>query len=456
MNSIASWTCGPTIAAAMLTLLALGTTGQASAATIPVTNCRDDGAGSLREAVRIALSGDTINLRNLTCPKITLTSGAIVVPQLELDIQGPGFRKVSVSGNLVSSVFRHTALHGAFKLSGIRIEDGVRREPTNPPPVSPRAEGGCIYSNGDEVTLYDVEVRNCSALGRGLATNTTIAQGGGIYAPLATVTASYSGIYSNTARGLAAAGGGILASKVLLYRTRIHHNWSSGYGGGFVSFYGTAMNYSTVSHNRSRYEAGGFSTDYFAQISNSTISNNKAGTSAGGFMVWTFLYPTFIVNSTISGNVAPSASAARFFYGAVFANSTVAFNRRTTTPGQEPSGALSIYNGDLFIDSTIVADNTVDGQPDIDILTQDPLTRIIGANNLVMDSNGPLPADTLHADPMLGPLADNGGRTWTHALLDGSPAIDQGNNEEDLPYDQRGVGFPRAKGARADIGAFEW
>jgi len=56
---------------------------------------------------------------------------------------------------------------------------------------------------------------------------------------------------------------------------------------------------------------------------------------------------------------------------------------------------------------------------------------------------GPPPADTIRFDPMLAPLADNGGRTWTHALLDGSPAIDDGNNEAGLLYDQRGPGFPR-------------
>jgi len=40
-------------------------------------------------------------------------------------------------------------------------------------------------------------------------------------------------------------------------------------------------------------------------------------------------------------------------------------------------------------------------------------------------------------------------------LLDGSPAIDRGNNEAGLLYDQRGIGFPRVKGVGADIGAYE-
>jgi hypothetical protein len=66
-----------------------------------------------------------------------------------------------------------------------------------------------------------------------------------------------------------------------------------------------------------------------------------------------------------------------------------------------------------------------------------------------------LPPDTLGAAPLLGPLQDNGGPTRTHALLEGSPAIDTGNNAENLDFDQRGEGFARTVGVSADIGAFE-
>jgi hypothetical protein len=66
-----------------------------------------------------------------------------------------------------------------------------------------------------------------------------------------------------------------------------------------------------------------------------------------------------------------------------------------------------------------------------------------------------LPADTLHDDPLLLPLADNGGPTWTMALAVGSPAIDTGANPLDLVTDQRGDGYVRVSGAAADIGAYE-
>jgi predicted outer membrane repeat protein len=70
-------------------------------------------------------------------------------------------------------------------------------------------------------------------------------------------------------------------------------------------------------------------------------------------------------------------------------------------------------------------------------------------------------------DPLLGPLTDNGGPTWTHELLPGSPAIDAGNAAlqpgvgETPLFDQRDAPFSRfyngdgVGGAVVDIGAFE-
>jgi hypothetical protein len=58
---------------------------------------------------------------------------------------------------------------------------------------------------------------------------------------------------------------------------------------------------------------------------------------------------------------------------------------------------------------------------------------------------------------MLGPLQNNGGPTFTHALLPGSPAIDAGDPNFTPPpdYDQRGPGFVRVFNGRIDVGSFE-
>src|SRR5262249_28363254 len=49
------------------------------------------------------------------------------------------------------------------------------------------------------------------------------------------------------------------------------------------------------------------------------------------------------------------------------------------------------------------------------------------------------PTDLINADPLLGPLADNGGPTMTQALLPGSPAIDAGVAVPGVTTDQRGI-----------------
>ena len=67
------------------------------------------------------------------------------------------------------------------------------------------------------------------------------------------------------------------------------------------------------------------------------------------------------------------------------------------------------------------------------------------------------PGNQINTDPLLGPLEDNGGATFTHELLSGSPAISAGDPNFVPPpyYDQRGLGFDRVRGNRIDVGSFE-
>uniref|UniRef100_UPI003569B55B choice-of-anchor Q domain-containing protein n=1 Tax=Actinotalea sp. TaxID=1872145 RepID=UPI003569B55B len=78
-----------------------------------------------------------------------------------------------------------------------------------------------------------------------------------------------------------------------------------------------------------------------------------------------------------------------------------------------------------------------------------------GGNNVISDGscnpNGT--TDQSSTDALLGPLADNGGPTLTHALGAGSPAIDAADAGTSPATDQRGVARPQ--GAGFDVGAFE-
>jgi len=126
----------------------------------------------------------------------------------------------------------------------------------------------------------------------------------------------------------------------------------------------------------------------------------------------------------------------------------------------------------VTIDHSIVATNTDDGQgPDLlagmttptvtfSLLGDNTGTGLIEAPVDMPDANGNLIGDPDGMgiiDPMLAPLADNGGPTQTHALLAGSPAIDAGDPGFTPPpdFDQRNAPFARLFGGRVDIGSYE-
>jgi hypothetical protein len=83
------------------------------------------------------------------------------------------------------------------------------------------------------------------------------------------------------------------------------------------------------------------------------------------------------------------------------------------------------------------------------------VSLISGGHNLVQDSTcNPVASDLITGNAMIGPLADNGGPTLTHALLAGSPAIDAADDSVCPSSDQRGAARPQ--GPHCDIGSFEY
>jgi hypothetical protein len=138
----------------------------------------------------------------------------------------------------------------------------------------------------------------------------------------------------------------------------------------------------------------------------------------------------------------------------------VSFSTIANNEALARGGGLGVFNGSIQLNHSIVADNTAPEGPDIGAGLV-PLRY-----SLVENSSGFTPDSTfgiLGTDPLLGPLADNGGPTQTHALMMGSIAIDNGELGVSAPaFDQRGSGFDRIIDGNGDtfavidMGAFEY
>lgn len=397
----------------------------------PVTHCADDNTpGSLRSVVANAISGDTVDLTQLTCSRITLTQGAIDIEVDELSLVGPGAGLLSIDGNDQDRVLYHPA-SGALHISNVTIERGHHTaEGTDV------GFGGCI-ATGADLNLNSVIVRDCIAQGVG-------SYGGAVLSGFLTMTNST--ISGNTAFGDHATNG------------------TAAYGGGAFS-YGVDIVDSTFDSNRaigthnpplSHWEIGGglFIARNGGQIERTTISNNYAMRFAGGL---TQEGDLILRNSTISGNSTRDDDGGglrvRQITGVTIENTTITNNHAGST-----GGGVSFINfaQDSSVISSIIAGNTAgNGVADIDSTM--PL-NLSGSNNL-LTSHGSLlqiPADTISDNPLLLAMANNGGRTLTHALAASSPAIDRGIDLQGLANDQRGPGFARAINGAPDIGSFEF
>ena len=240
-------------------------------------------------------------------------------------------------------------------------------------------------------------------------------EGGGIN-NAGTLTLTNSTVRDNTAL----AGGGIFNQGTLtLTNSTVSGNAAPG-GGGIHNLGTLFLNRSTISDNTALAGGGIFNdVDGELTITNSTVGDNTAQAGGG---IWN-QGTVALGNSTLSGNSAEG--------GGGISNATFGV-------------AISLVN-------TVLAGNTADSGLDC----AGDLTSL--GHNLVGSTTGcgfnPATGDLVNVDPMLGPLADNGGPNFTHALLPGSPAIDAGDNEPCTHTDQRGI--PRPQGAACDIGAYE-
>jgi hypothetical protein len=420
------------------------------AATVTVTNGSDTGAGSLRQVIGTAAPGDTINFAS-TVTTVTLSGGGELVIDKDLSITGPGANSLTImrgATNAQFRIFHITSSSATVSILGLTISGGL--------PV----DDGAGIRNAGVLFLTDCTVSQNHASG-------------------------YELVGGNGAGVLNDSGGQITITRCTISNNSAGFVTSSSsdqafcFGGGILNYGVMTLADSTVSNNSCSFTddfiepgfggGGGIDNSGSMTITNCTISGNSVsasseadepGSGSGGGIHSDGSMT--ITNCTVSGN-SVSASGNVFVYGGGISNegdlqiasSTMAYN--SAADGSEGTFGGGIYSsGDTSTDSSIIALNTSPTGPDIAGETE---LQSLGYNIIGNSADATIssqPTDQIGTaaspiDPLLLPLADNGGPTLTHALQAGSPAIDQGDPAS-LPRAQRGY----YRDSLPDVGAFEF
>jgi hypothetical protein len=471
-----------------LCLIALST----QAATITVINGNDSGPGSLRQALADANDGDTINF-DASLNYISLYYNQLVVDK-SVTISGPGAANLWVIGSGNNRVF-YIGVGKTVTISALRMVNGYGD-----------VGGGAIYNDHSTLTVSDCAIdgnlsddRGGGIYNNGVSGSATLTinnsrvsgnlvgnAGGGIYNDgyqgSATLTINNSTLSDNSAVYAGSNGGAIVndgsegSATLTVSNSTLSDNSSANVGGGIYNagFYGSetlTVNNSTISSNSADYRGGGiFNDGAFGSatlaVTNSTLSGNSAGFDGGGIFSsgGAGSATLTITNSTVSGNAAASFAGGIYNDGA-FGSATLAVSNSTISGNSAATFAGGIFNDGDFLGSG--------GSATLEIGDTILKTGSLGANienyegtvtshgyNLSSDNGGGVltaTGDQINTDPLLGPLRDNGGPTFTHELLSGSPAIGAGDPNFTPPpyYDQRDSGYDRVANGRIDIGAFE-
>ena len=307
------------------------------------------------------------------------------------------------------------------------------------------SEGGGFWNNlgtmtvdGTSFTDNDAQGDDASNGGGALFNNggTLIVQNGVV-------------IFENTATGASGSGGGIQGvdgGTVSVTDSEISGNTSNRAGGGIEMAAGdlilsnsdvSSNNAGTAPGNGGGVHLGGAAT---ANISTSTFRNNIA---VEGGALWNSGTNMTVMTSEVSGNSANegggvynetggttsvmtstiSANSASVSGGGITNNGTSldinAATVATNTTVGNGGGIDAITN--VSIKNTIVALNTAASGTDVSGLLTSNNYNLIGTDDL--DVFTAQANDLEEADPVVGPLQNNGGTTFTHQLLDGSPHL---------------------------------
>ncbi len=244
-------------------------------------------------------------------------------------------------------------------------------------------------------------------------------------------------------------------------------------GGGIHNDHATlAIDNCMVSGNHAAWGGGvhndGSNSSATLTVTNSTFSGNSVaapyGVGSGGGIYndgFDGSATLTVTNSTFSGNSAGIVGAYGIGGGICndgpFGSATLTLSNSTFSGNWAGYVGGGIYNGSAMV--TIRGTILNAGASGENLYNSSGTVSSLGYNLSNDNGGGFLAAtgDQINIDPLLGPLQDNGGPTFTHELLSGSPAIDAGDPSFTAPpyYDQRGPGYDRVANSHIDIGAFE-
>jgi hypothetical protein len=389
---------------------------------------------------------------NVTVSRLTIEHGHNAVGNGIVSDPGTGFEnaialdRVTIRRNRAMAIGLGASGGGVYNADGssMSIRDSLVSENTTVAAPRYEAAGGGIY-NGGTLVMSASTVRNNAAehlpcFGLNVC---DFAGGNGVGGGIANsgaLTLRRSSVSGNSAL----AGGG--------------RPGGTGSGGGIDNSGTLTAIRATLSGNIA---GGGFGA---YSCHRGFCNRGAAGPGAGGGVSG----PVTLVNSTIAGNVAVGGSAQQGGNaqgGGVSAagtvmilNSTIAGNDAKPGPGTTVATGAGggMRSAGALLTNSIIANNTATTGTDCFG------TVSSGGHNLLGDDASctgfTASGDQVNADPMLGPLEDNGGFASTMALRPGSPAIDAADDSvcaapPVASMDERGVHRP--KGAHCDIGAFE-
>jgi hypothetical protein len=368
-------------------------------------------------------AGLSAALGNADCDPINLapgtyTSTSAFTPNHDVTIAGSGTPITTLTRSTAGDIF--AVAGNAVSLSGVTISSAASGS------ASTIAAGNAVdvTNSSSDLTLAGVVITgNSNSDGVGAA---------GIFFDDGDLTVSDSVIRNNTATGFQ--GAGVLNSSstgtATFNRVLFQDNSSTGAGGG-----------------------GGISSDTngsVTDLNNVTLTGNQATGDGGATRVGNPNVQFNLSNVTIAGNTADSDDAGSGDGGGIF------------IVGTPP--ATSTTRNSIIANNT---DRSSSGNNHPDCSTGMTTPLILVGYNLIRDTTGcSVFGDTMNfttgVDPLLGPLANNGGSTQTMALLPGSPAINGGNPSTPTgssptceTTDQRSRSRISSAVMPCDMGAFE-